>query len=154
MINMRASRGFTLIELMMVVAVIAVLVAIALPSYNEQSAKARRSDAKAILMELMSRQERFYTQYLSYTTTVVGTGGCSGSACGLNMGSSSSGEGFYTVSVTATPGGCAPGTATTCRGYEMTATPVAADDKCKTISITNTGVKKSTGSESTAYCWR
>lgn len=148
------ASGFTLIELMMVIAVVAVLAAIAIPAYNDQVTKARRADAKTSIMELVSRQERFYTQYLSYTSTIVGPNGCSGTACGLNMGSNKSSEGFYTLAVTTSPNGCAPASSTLCRGFEVTATPIAVDDKCKTLTISHTGVETSTGSESAEYCWR
>ncbi|AFU98915.1 type IV pilin protein [Simiduia agarivorans] len=150
----RYESGFTLIELMMVVAVVAVLVAVAIPAYNDQVTKARRSDAKTSIMELVSRQERFYTQYLSYTKTLVGPNGCSGTACGLNMASDKSTEGFYTLSVTTSPNGCAPATNSLCRGFEITATPVATDEKCKTLTINHIGVQKATGTESADYCWR
>ena len=55
----RASRGFTLIELMIVVAVISILGAIAYPSYQESVRKGRRAEGRAALQELMQQQERF-----------------------------------------------------------------------------------------------
>jgi|SRR5690554_4041671 len=59
-------RGFTLIELMVVVAVVAILAAIALPSYQEQVRKSRRGQAQADLVELTQRAERFHTVNNSY----------------------------------------------------------------------------------------
>ncbi len=56
----RKARGFTLIELMIVVVIVAILASIALPSYQEQVRKSRRADAKAALMELSGFMERFY----------------------------------------------------------------------------------------------
>jgi type IV pilus assembly protein PilE len=64
--NMRKSRGFTLIELMIVVLVIAVIVAIAYPSYVEYVRKSRRAQAKADLVELTQRAERFHTVNNTY----------------------------------------------------------------------------------------
>jgi type IV pilus assembly protein PilE len=58
-----AARGFTLLELMIVVAVIALLVAVALPSYQEQIRKSKRAEAKAALLKAAQFEERFYTSW-------------------------------------------------------------------------------------------
>ena len=63
----RASRGFTLIELMIVVAVISILGAIAYPSYQESVRKGRRAEGRAALQELMQQQERYMTQFNTYS---------------------------------------------------------------------------------------
>lgn len=60
------SSGFTLIEIMIVVAIVAILAAIAYPAYTDQMRKTRRADAKASLMELSQGAERFYTQNGTY----------------------------------------------------------------------------------------
>ncbi|MES2533095.1 MAG: type IV pilin protein [Pseudomonadota bacterium] len=67
-----AARGFTLIELMVALAVIAILSAIAYPSYVETVLKGRRTEARAALAELMQQQERHMTQAGSYRKTALG----------------------------------------------------------------------------------
>ncbi len=65
------SAGFTLIELMIVVVIIAILTAIAYPSYLDSVRKARRADAQADLVELASFMERSFTENSNYTTAVL-----------------------------------------------------------------------------------
>ncbi len=64
------TRGFTLIELMIVVAVLAIIASIAYPSYREQMRKTYRSEAKAALMDAAAKAERHYTQFGNYGGTI------------------------------------------------------------------------------------
>lgn len=70
----RNKHGFTLIELMIVVAVVGILAAIAYPSYIDHVRKARRVDAKAALTEVAQKLEAFYARNASYTTDLTGIG--------------------------------------------------------------------------------
>ena len=63
-----ASRGFTLIEIMVVVAVVAILAAVAYPSYMESVRRGWRAEARTALMQEMQQQERVYTQKAKYKT--------------------------------------------------------------------------------------
>ncbi len=73
----RASRGFTLIELMIAVAIVAILVAVALPSYRDYILRGQLSDARNLLSSSAARLEQFYQDNRNY--------GSSGAACGLAM---------------------------------------------------------------------
>lgn len=83
-------RGFTLIELMIVVAIVAILGMIAVPAYNNSTIKARRSDGQTALMDVMAREERYFTERNTYTTSLAAL-----------PASATSQEGFYTISAAA-----------------------------------------------------
>lgn len=70
--NKQAMRGFTLIEIMVVVAILAILASIAVPSYQNSVAKSRRADAQAALQGLAQAMERHYTSTGSYAKAAAG----------------------------------------------------------------------------------
>jgi type IV pilus assembly protein PilE len=120
-------RGFTLIEVMIVVAVVAILAAIALPSYNEAVRKGRRGQAKSDLVEAAQLTERF--------RTINGTYGGVGNIPGLPTASPKTGTAYYDIAI-------GNRSATT---FKLTATPRAgaqANDRCGVLSIDQAGVKK------------
>lgn len=133
---MKKSAGFTLIELMIVIAVIAILIGIAVPAYNDQMRKSRRTEAKQILSDLQLKQEKWRSNNTTYATlaappTGIGTGGTTN---------------YYTIALTA-----ASNTAT---GYILTATPTGdqVGDSCGTLTLQMTaGVV--TKLPSTGKCW-
>ena len=69
----RRPSGFTLIELMIVVAIIGILAAVAYPAYTDSIAKGKRAEARAALMNLLQQQERYLTQMNTYETFAAGT---------------------------------------------------------------------------------
>ncbi|RZM02652.1 MAG: type IV pilin protein, partial [Variovorax sp.] len=67
----RRQAGFTLIELMIVVAIVGILATIAYPSYRESVLKGRRAEARTALLELMQQQERYMTQRGAYLNFIA-----------------------------------------------------------------------------------
>ncbi len=130
--------GFTLIELMVVVALIGILAAIAVPAYTEYARKARRADAKRALVSLQLQQEKWRASNIRYSQTLGPVGSF------LNW-TTTSVDGHYRLAVTA-----ASATA-----YNMTATPQGkqAGDRCGTFAINQSG-NNTTGSYANADCWK
>lgn len=133
---MTQERGFSLIELMVVVGIIAILASIALPAYNNYTFRARRVDGQRELQNLATAQERFYSTYNRY----------SGTLSDLGFASSTSQEGYYTLAV-------ALGANNLTYTATATATGAQSTDKCGNLTLTNAGVKGKTGNESNGRCW-
>jgi len=126
--------GFTLVELMIVVAIVAILAAIAYPSYTEHVRKAKRGEAKADLVEYAALAERHHTVNNTYV----------GFESNLPTQSPRTGPQVYSI-----------GYATAQSTFTITVTPTAAGqtaDHCGTMTINQAGIKTpSTGSQ--ADCW-
>src|SRR3954466_15994752 len=92
----RRMAGFTLIELMVTLVVAAILISIAVPSYQTQVRKSRRTEARNAVMDLAAREERYYSVNNAYTDAALelGYGNDNTVISGLPIGS-----GYYTVSV-------------------------------------------------------
>jgi type IV pilus assembly protein PilE len=129
-LNARArKRGFTLIELMITVAVVAILAAIAFPSYATFMKKSRRGDAEATLMDIAQREQQYLLDTRTYAATVAA----------LNTTIPADVSAYYTIVIA--PGGAAPPT------YVITATPIAGSPQAGdyTLTLDNTGVKSPAG---------
>lgn len=137
-------KGFTLIEIMIVVAIVAILAAVAFPSYQEYVKKSRRADCKAALADAVAKQERWYFRYNQYTGDVNDIGGVSGTL--------ESPEQFCQIAIdTSCDVGGAP---ISCFTLKAIPQGVQQGDKCGTLTVTNVGVK---GLESATLpldqCW-
>lgn len=135
-----AARGFTLIELMITVAVLTILVAVALPAYNEQVRKSRRADAQSVLLEAAQFMERFYTENGRYDQNLAGT------ATALPAALQQAPKGAATANYTLTISAVAAQT------YTLSAAPTGGHtgDRCGTMTVNHLGTTNASATD----CWR
>ena len=137
----RNLRGFTLIELMIVVAIVGILAAIALPSYSEYVRRGNRASARAALLEAQQFMERFYAANSRYTTDAAGT---ISPALPVRLQAVPSESPKYDLALSAPAIG----------SYTLTATPRNADPKCGNLTLLSVGTKGRTGTASINDCWK
>jgi type IV pilus assembly protein PilE len=135
--------GFTLVELMITVAIVAILATIATASYNSQVQRSRRTDARSAILDLAGREEKLFSTTNAYSAAASDLGYAAvGVPWPINVGSN-----YYSVSVTVP-------TPTT---YVITATAInsqASDSQCLTLSVDQTGLQSSTPTTTpAATCW-
>ena len=136
-IKPRSLRGFTLIELMIVLAIVGILSAIAFPSYTRYVAKGKRAEARAALLESAQYMERQYSAQNAYSGTLPTR---------LRQVPVAPSTANYSLTVSATVS-----------AYTLTATPVNAmvGDACGALVLNNAGQKSRTGTAmSDSECWR
>jgi len=140
-------QGFTLIELMITVAIVAILAMIAAPAFNKQIRKSRRTEARTTLLDLAARAERLYSTTNTYWGTTTANKllppdlGYSGNGGAWPITTSS---GYYTIALSNNTTGTA---------FTFTATPAGAqanDTECATFSVDNTGNQTATDPK----CWK
>ncbi len=131
-------KGFSLIELLVVVAIVGILAGIAYPVYTDSVIKARRADAKTTLLDLAQRIERFYSENHNYTNVADDVGGTP----------QDSPDSWYSITIAST--------ATT---YTLTAAPQSSqanDTECQSFTYNNLGQEGVTGGATLTaqQCWQ
>ena len=135
---MERNKGFTLVELMITVAIIGILAAVAYPSYQDQVRKSRRAEAQSVLMNIGTRQQQMLLDTRNYAEDVT--------ALGITIPAQV--DSHYSIAVTAP--------ASTPPSYTATATPKGdqAKDKCGVLGVDQTGTKTAVKSGITQPgCW-
>jgi type IV pilus assembly protein PilE len=145
---MLKKQGFTLIELVIVVAIIGILAAIAYPSYQDSVRKSRRADAKEVLLEGAQWMERFYTENYRYDQNKTGISVGDLFPDSLKASPKEGTTKYYQMTFSAS----------TANAFTLQATPTTQGgqdkDPCGALTLTNTGAKGVLGTGATvANCW-
>ena len=152
-------QGFTLVELIVAMVILATLAAIAIPSYNQYVLKSHRTEVKSALMDAASLEERFFSTSNLYTNNPMQLG------YGVAATPVTVGTGYYiisniTVTLPVAPAGASPGG--TPATYLITAVPNPGsmqvnDTQCAVFTINSAGQQtalNSGGTDNTANCWQ
>jgi type IV pilus assembly protein PilE len=141
--------GFSLIEIMIVVVIIAILAAIAIPIYQKQVQESRRTAARTGLLDLASREEKYFSTNNVYVAS-LSTLGYPGAGTSITVPNNTPSSDYYTITVTLT-GATTPGT-----NFTATATPISnstqATDACGNYTLTDLGIQGNSVSPNTG-CW-
>ena len=145
---MRKQQGFTLVEVLIVVSIVAILAAIAVPSYQNSVAKGRRTDAMAALQGLAQAMERHYMTTGGYTAAATGSADTGAPTIFSTKSPIDGSQTFYNLTISI-------GTAT---AYTLTADPTNGQEGDGNITLTHTGARAWDKDDDGAYaatedCW-
>ncbi|KID58368.1 fimbrial protein [Pseudoalteromonas luteoviolacea] len=133
--RIRSVAGFSLIELVIVVAIVGVLASLAYPNYSSYIKRGARADAMTILLDAANKQEQYFVDNREYASNLSDIGV-----------PSTSENGYFNITVALSNG-----------GYTLTATaangPVKGDLECTSLSVNNLGIKTVTGTATADHCW-
>lgn len=136
MARQKVSAGFTLIELMITVAIVGILASIALPSYSSYIARSRRADARTQLVQVAQFMQRFYAANDAYNEDRAANGTLTQVPASLKV-SPADGSKLYDLAI--------PAGTLTVTSYVIQMVPVAgramANDECGTFTLTSTGIR-------------
>ena len=138
-----SEAGFTLVELMITVTIVAIIATIATTSYTTQVRESRRTDARSALLDIAGREEKLFSMANAYSAAASDLGY---SNAGVTTFPMAVGSGYYSVNVVVP-------TPTT---YTITATAIgtqANDAQCLTLFLDQTGTQNFTGTGTTKICW-
>ena len=154
-----ATGGFTLIELMITVAIVALLASLAYPAYTGSILKGKRAEGRAALTDLLQQQERYLTQTGSYMTFVIGATGTNGTTqTGTNVNipfRTTSGDSPTNAAYRLKADQC--GTLGRNECVLLTAVPNGSDPEVNELTLMSTGAKSCNGTTSSTAspkCWR
>ena len=135
-----AQSGFSVLEQMLAVGIVGILTAVAMPNFQEQTQKTRRSACQADLVELASHMQRFYTENNRFDQDVGGTA----VALPFTQCPKASADKYYTISLTNL----------NAASYTLSAAPISSSaqsaDACGTLTLAHTGAR---GHASGSDCW-
>ncbi len=132
---MKSKKGFTMMELMIVLAIIGILAAVGYPAYTGAMKKANRADAIDSLMSLAGRMEEYYMNNDSYSGATINAAGTG------TVGSNETSDDLYTLSITSASN----------FAYRLTATPKTTDADCGNLILNSLGQKSD--SQGSGNCW-